>query len=104
MLTIGNLKTNFILENILDIKQINIFYKYFIEEEEKNDIEKVEEKPKIKNNDDIDLMGFKIKKLNFEIKIDLLYAILFDEDKNEKIKRKNQGKKLDFNGRKYQRF
>ena len=90
MLTIGNLKTNFILENILDIKQINSFYKYFIEEEEeKNDIEKVEEKPKIKNNDDIDLMGFKIKKLNFEIKIDLLYAILFDEDKNEKIKEKN---------------
>ena len=97
ILTISNLTTKFFLENILNIKQINSLYNYFIAKEKKDEEKKeiikkvllVNNKEKINNNDNgIEFMGFKIKKINFEIKIDLVYLILFEGKNNEKIKEK----------------
>ena len=91
ILTIGNLTTKFILENIANTRQICTLYNYFITQEKKEIEKKVllEKKENKKNDKDgIDLMGFKIKKINFEIKIDLLYLVLFVENKDENIKEK----------------
>ena len=98
ILTIGNFTTKFIMENIFNIRQIKTLYNYFIAKEKKDEEkEKIVKKiilvdnniNRVKNNDDgIDFMGFKIKKINFEMKIDLLYLILFDEKKDEKINEK----------------
>ena len=83
ILTIGNLTTKFILENIFNIRQINSLYNYFIAKEKKDE-EKKEIVKKIilventienvnVNDGSIDFMGFKIKKINFEIKIFIFF-------------------------------
>ena len=87
ILTLSNINTSKLcLENIFDSEQLSKIYYYFIkkEENEEKEIKKIEKKKK----EDIDIMGFKIKKINMEIKLDLLYCILFEENKKENIKEK----------------
>ena len=87
ILTISNINESKLnLEIIFIIEQMRKLYYYFIkkeDDEEKGEIKKVE-----KTKKDIDIMGFKIKKINIELKIDLFYLILFEENKAEKIKEK----------------
>ena len=87
ILTLTNINTSKLyLENIFDSEQLSKIYYYFIkkEENEEKEIKKIDKK----KEEDIDIMGFKIKKINMEIKLDLLYCILFEENKKENIKEK----------------
>ena len=94
ILTLANINTSkFFMENIIYKEQLNKLYSYFIKNEKKEEDVKeiininVEQKNK-EDKDYIDLMGFKLKKINLEIKVDLLYFILLEENKNENIKEK----------------
>ena len=87
ILTLTNINTSKLyLENIFYSEQLSKIYYYFIkkEENEEKEIKKIDKK----KEEDIDIMGFKIKKINMEIKLDLLYCILFEENKKENIKEK----------------
>ena len=107
MLTLSNINdTKLYFETIFNKKQLISFYKYFYFSEKKEEIQANEikgnneiiiKREEIINNEDneakqseekkpeegIDIMGFKIKKFNFEIKIFLLYMIL-KENKDQK--------------------
>ena len=87
ILTLSNINTSkFYLENILNQEQLSKIYNYFKQDKTK---EIKEKKVNIKKNEkDMDIMGFKIKKINFELKIDLLYFILFEKNQKENIKEK----------------
>ena len=88
LLTIGNINTSkFYFENILNTKQLTKLYQYFIKNEKKEEVIINKKKAKT-NNEDIDIMGFKIKQINIEMKIDLLYLILYEENKEKNIKEK----------------
>ena len=88
LLILGNINdSKLYFENILNKKQLISVYKYFIFSEKKEEIEIKENKEKDKKPKDegIDIMGFKIKKFNFEIKICLLYLILKDNNDQKKF-------------------
>ena len=84
ILTLNNINTSkFCFENILNQEQLSKIYNYF---NPKNPKEiKEEKKLDQKNKKDLDIMGFKIKKINFELKIDLLYLLLFEKNQKENI-------------------
>ena len=88
ILTLTNINSSKLcLENIFNSEQLSKIYYYFIkkeENEEKKEIKKIVKK----KEEDIDIMGFKIKKINMEIKMDLLYCVLFEENKKGNIKEK----------------
>ena len=89
-LTLSNINTpKFYFENFFNIEQIKNLYYFFVKKNEinKDVLNNIENNSEEKKKEDMDIMGFKIKKINFDIKIDLLYFILF-EDKNEIIKEK----------------
>ena len=94
-LTIGNKNnSDFYIENIFSIQQLNALYKYFNSEEK--DKTGVEDENNIKDNKDvincnddkkedkksINIMGYKIEKINFELKIWLFYFILMENNNN----------------------
>ena len=89
ILTLGNNNNfDFYIENIFNIEQLSSLYSYFIPQNDNNinkkinkniDVEIKEEKEKEKG---FNLMGFKIEKIYFEIKIWLFYFILI-ENKNK---------------------
>jgi len=93
----NNNNSDFYIENFFNINQFNSLFNYFIKDNKKNDID-IEIEKKNDNNIEIsdikkeekkgmNLMGFKIEKINFDIKIYLLYFILMEYDNN--IKEKN---------------
>ena len=94
----NNNKADFYIENIFNVKQLKSLYKYFScdEEDINNDIikEKNENINNISNNDKkeekkgVNLMGYKIEKFNFEIKIWLFYFLLMENDDNNENKDK----------------
>ena len=84
ILTLNNINTSkFYFENIFSSEQLRKIYYFFVKKEENE-----KKKEMDKTSKDIDIMGFKIKKINIEIKIDLLYFILLEENKKENIKEK----------------
>ena len=89
-LTLSNINTSKIyFENFVNIEQIRNLYDFFVKKNEVNEegINNAEINIDTKKKEDLDIMGFKIKKINFDLKVDLLYFILF-ENKNENIKEK----------------
>ena len=96
----NNNKAQFYIENIFSVKQINSLYKYFRceEEEENKDIcknEIINENNENNNNisneikeekKGVNLMGYKIEKFNFEIKIWLFYFLLMENGQNNENK------------------
>ena len=111
-LTIGNDNySKFYIESIMNIQQFKSFINYFISQKEKEniDIQKNDEinliinnaidtdkKEIIKNDENsvgilkkekkpIDLMGYKIEKIHFELRIWLFYFILINDNDKEKL-------------------
>ena len=101
----NNNNSDFYIENFFNINQFNSLFNYFIKDNKKNDIG-IEIEKKNDNNNEINvinndnkddekndekkgmnLMGFKIENINFDVKINLLYFILMEYDNN--IKEKN---------------
>ena len=84
ILTLNNINTSkFCFENIFNQEQLSKIYNYF----KRNNPKEIKEENKLdrKNKKDLDIMGFKIKKINFELKIDLLYLLLFEKNQKENI-------------------
>ena len=90
----NNNKADFYIENIFNVKQLNLLIKYFSCEEEinfNNNNDEVINDNNDKNISDekreekkgVSLMGYKIEKFNFEIKIWLFYFLLVENDNNE---------------------
>ena len=110
----NNNNSEFYIENFFNINQFNSLFNYFIHENKKNDIEinkqndNNDNNNNIINNDDnnekkedekkeddkkedekkgINLMGFKIAKINFDIKNYLFYFILMNDDNKNNDKK-----------------
>ena len=107
-LTFGN-NSDFYIENIFSVQQLNSIIEYFIPKEENkidenieikeieeinNEINNQEQKQELEqekpNNNEkekekkgLELMGFKIKKINLDFKLSLLYFILIENNKPE---------------------
>ena len=88
-LTLSNINTSKIyFENFFNIEQIKNLYYFFVKNEiNEEGLNNNEINVDKKKEEDLDIMGFKIKKINFDLKVDLLYFILF-ENNNENIKEK----------------
>ena len=88
VLTLGNNnKSEFFIENIFNIQQINSLFKYLFPEKNKiNDGQKnniININKKENENKSMNLMGFKIEKINFDFKIWYLYFVLLQNNMQE---------------------
>ena len=96
-LTIGNNNNSeFYIESIINVQQLKSMINFLIPQKENNEeiniikndensADNNKEKEKDKGKKDLNIMGYKIEKINLEIKIWIIYFILMNNNDKEKL-------------------